>query len=533
MKKTIFVVAAALTALSACSSGTGNSRDIDSRNQTVNLGLERLGERNAMRAGGAQFSDGIFVGASPERHNSSALLPAHLQTPNAVQLRSRDPMTLEEITTRLSEITGIPHIMALGPTGRLVSAQDSDFLSASEASGASSVQGGADGSDRPQPRNGAAVRAQQAQQSQDPGITMRPDLRGTLSDVLNQVTATFEVEWSFSDGRVLFRDYVTRKYQVTALPATSGQSTSIGSNSITSSSTLNSDVWAEVRETLAGLVGEGSSVSIGSTTGLVTVTAKVSDQNRVDEYIDQLNGTVGQQISFDVQVLTVSLNDENSFGLDLGAALAGTNGNLQLGSAPNSGGSLGDYNIGILSGDFSLGAVVNALSSQGAVSISTRAGATTSNNRAAPIEVVDETPYLSEVTIEEDDDGDDRILRSTDTVTTGFQMQLFPRIMNNRDIMVQYTVRLSELNGIRTFGDGNESIQMPDVSTTSFEQQAVLENGQTLILAGFERERLSRDRQGNITGLSGLGGSKASTKQRVATVMMITPRIINRTRSVR
>ncbi|MFA7588549.1 MAG: hypothetical protein WCY11_20575 [Novosphingobium sp.] len=532
MKKTIFVVAAALAALSACSPGTSNK--IDTRKQAIDLGLERLGDRNAMRAGGAQFSDGIFVGASPERHNSSALLPARLQTPNAVQLRSRDPMTLDEITTRLSEITGIPHIMALGPTGRLVSAQDSNVLSASEASATSGIQDGTDSGGRPQPRNGAAVRAQQAQQTQEPGITMRPDLRGTLSDVLNQITSTFEVEWSYSDGRVLFRDYVTRKYQITALPATSGQSTSIGSNSITSSSTLNSDVWAEVRETLSGLVGDGSAVSIGSTTGLVTVTAKVSDQNRVEEYIEQLNGSVGQQISFDVQVLTVSLNDENEFGLDLGAALAGSGGGLRIGSAPySSGGSLGDYNIGVLSGDFSLGAVVNALSSQGAVSISTRAGATTSNNRAAPIEVVDETPYLSEVTIEEDDNGKDRILRSTDTVTTGFQMQLFPRIMNNRDIMVQYTVRLSELNGIRTFGDGNESIQMPDVSTTSFEQQAVLENGQTLILAGFERERLSRDRNGNITGLSGMGAAKADSQQRVATVMMITPRIINRTKPVR
>ncbi|MBW3243606.1 hypothetical protein KUV57_13110 [Epibacterium sp. DP7N7-1] len=527
MKKTIFAVAATLMAISACSPET--SSKIDSRQNAVDLGLERLGSRNAMRAGGAQFSDGIFVGASPERHNSSALLPARLQTPNAVQLRSRDPMTLDEITTRLSEITGIPHIMALGPTGRLVSAQDSNLLSASEAS--PGLMDGADSSGRPQPRNGASVRAHQPKEL---GITMRPDLRGTLSDVLNQVTSTFEVEWSYTDGRVLFRDYVTRKYQITALPATSGQSTSIGSNSITSSSTLNSDVWAEVRETLAGLVGEGSAVSIGATTGLVTVTAKVSDQDRVEEYIEQLNGSVGQQISFDVQVLTVSLNDENSFGLDLGAALAGSDGGLKIGSAPySSGGSLGDYNIGVLSGDFSLGAVVNALSKQGSVSISTRAGATTSNNRAAPIEVVDETPYLSEVTIEEDDDGDDRILRSTDTVTTGFQMQLFPRIMNNRDIMVQYTVRLSELNGIRTFGDGNESIQMPDVSTTSFEQQAVLENGQTLILAGFERERLSRDRKGNITGLKGMGGSKADSQERVATVMMITPRIINRTKPVR
>lgn len=529
MKPTFIAMAAALALLSACSAG--NNDRLDRTQRTVDLGLERLGERNAMRSGGAQFSDGIFVGASPERHNQSALLPAHLQMPNAVQLRSRDAMSLDEITTRLSEITGIPHIMALGPTGRVVSSGASDLLSASEAS-AGMPQDSAGTAGRPQPL-AAAAQSRQPRRD-DLGITMRPDLRGSLSDVLNQITAAFEVEWSYSDGRVLFRDYVTREYQVTALPATSGQATSIGSNAITSTSTLSSDVWSEVRETISGLVGEGAAVSIGATTGQITVTAKVADQDRVGAYIQQLNGTVGQQISFDVQVLTVALNDESSYGLDLGMALAGgTNGAARIGSDVFSSGTLGSYNIGVLSGDFSIGAIVNALSSQGTVSVATRAGATTSNNRAAPIEVVDETAYLKEVTIQEDDNGNDRILRTPDTVTTGFQMQLFPRIMNNHDIMVQYTVRLSELNDIKTFGSGNESVQLPEVSTTSFEQQAVLENGQTLILAGFERERMVRSTSGSVEGIMGMGGSRAHSTQRVATVMMITPRIINRSRSVR
>lgn len=507
--------------LSACGSPSSSPK-LDRASGAVNMGLERMGDRNNVRAGGSQFSNGIFVGASPERNNSSALLPAHLQSASAVVLKSRDPMSLAEVAQQLTAATNIQHVLALGPTGQ-ISGNAEQLPSAADSS--STIATGREMPEEP--------RARRASNPQDGTISQQritPDLRGSLSDVLNTVTSNFDVEWSYSEGRIIFRDYVTRKYQITALPVATTATTAIGNNGITSGSSMSSDVWAEVRETLDSLLGEGSGMSIGSTTGLVTVTAKISDQNRVKEYITELNASVGQQISFDVYVMTVNLKEEQNYGVDLAAALArGTNGAARFGGSPfGASGEIGSYNIGLISGDVSLAAVVNALSSQGKVAVTTRAGTTTSNNRVAPIEVVDEFAYLAEVTIEEDDDGNDRIVRSPDTVTTGFQMQLFPRIMNNRDIMVQYTVRLSELNDIQTFGEGNEAVQLPEVSTTTFEQQAVLENGQTLVIAGFERERVTKEDRKGANLLTGFSKSGGAATDRVATVMMITPRLISR-----
>ena len=525
MKKNLLLIAAMSgLVLSACS-GTGERAHgrVSNAEKGVNIGLERLGSRGAVRAGGAQFSEGVFVGASPERDNASALLPSHLQAADAVRLSSRDPMTLGEIAQRLSETTGIPHVLALGPTGTLVTNNDS-VRSASDVDSTGTATGGGENftSER---------RSRSAESAPAEGITMRPNLRGSLSEILDQITSTFEVEWAYADGRILFRDFVTRKYQITALPNTSQSSSTIGANSISTQSAINSDVWTEVRETLGGIIGEGSAVSIGSTTGLITVTARVSDQERVAEYIEQLNGNIGQQISFDVNVMTVVLKENDTFGLDLNVldSAIDTNGFLNVGTAAAQGAyETGAVNIGVIDGNVNISAVVNALSKEGKVSVQTRAGATTSNNRVAPIEVVDQRAYLREVSVETDDNGVSRTSRTPDTVTTGFQMQLFPRVMNNRDIMVQYTVRLSELNDLKTFGDGDEAVQLPEISTTSFEQQAVLENGQTLVLAGFERKRAETlDQNGAGNGL-GVGTSRTATTSRVATVMMITPRIIGR-----
>lgn len=525
--KPIFILGISSILLASCSDLPG--RSIDANAERVDIGLSRLGDRSAVRAGGAQFSDGIFVGATPERDNASALLPSNLQAPGAVRLQSRDAMTLDEIAQRLSQITNLPHLVALGPTGQVSGSQ-----TPAAAEGGDGEAAATDVASTREERIAGTAKADSAASS----ITMRPNLKGPLSDILDEVGSTFDVEWDFEGGRVIFRDFVTRKYQISALPSTTQASSSIGSNAILSSSALATDVWNEVRSSIEGMVGDSASVSIGSATGLVTVTARVSDQNRVSEYIKQLNGNIGQQISFDVNVLTVVLDEGEDYGVDINSAFNGSFkngaiGNVEFDAVAQPAGEVGTVNIGLIRGGVDIGAVVKALSRQGKVSVETRAGATTSNNRVAPIEVVDEQAYLKEVALTTDANGETRTSRTADTVTTGFQMQLFPRVLNNREIMVQYTVRLSELNDIKTFGDGNDAIQLPEISTTSFEQQALLENGQTLVLAGFERSRTESSSAGTVGGgFLGLGGAKSNSQQRVATVLMITPRIVGRASAV-
>lgn len=521
MRKPFLALGAALVAVTACSGGGAEraERRVDDVQGRVNASLNRLGDRPGIRAGGSQFSDGIFVGASAQRDNA-ALLPSNLQAAGAIRLQSRDPMTLADIAQRLTEITGLPHILALGPTGNIQSSQD-DLLTAGDV-----ARDGMPGSDARTP----ARRLQAPTPAASSAVTMRPNLKGPLSEILNQVTNVFDVEWSYSDGRILLRDFVTRKYQISALPSTSSGSSTIGANEIVSTSEIGSDIWSEVEASIGGIVGEGASIAIGRTTGLVTVTARVGDQERIADYVKQLNGSIGQQISFDINVLTVTLDESDRSGLDISAAFRGSsftsNGSSGLSS------EIGGVNIGLIDGAWSVEAIVGALSRQGRVSVQTRAGATTSNNRMAPIQVIDKTAYLAEVEVDdadgENNDGRPRIRRTAAEIETGFQMQIFPRVLNNRDIMVQYTVRLSELKEIKTFGEGNEAIQLPEVSTTSFEQQAVLENGQTLVLAGFERRRAEVEDARGSRGILGYGRSNNAASSRVATVMLITPRILGR-----
>lgn len=496
----------------------------------VDASLARFGQRDAVRAGGTQVSSGVFLGAKAQRLAASASLPSQFEGANAVTLSSKTPMRLPDIAARLSEVTGLHHVVALGPTG----VTDSGMTAQSNIVMSVDGEGGAPA---PAPSNyigsgasgGTTVEGGGSDVS---GRTMIPQLRGPLSRILDEVAATFDVDWEYKDGRVIFRDFLTRQYQISALPSASTGTTTVGgsggsagsSMSVSTSSTI--DVWADVRSAIAGLVGQGGNISLSPSTGMVTVTAKMADQERVAAYIQDLNGTVGHQISFDVNVLTVNLNGNSSNGVNLAAVFnsRGVDGNTTISSEE------GAVNVGIVTGNFSVDAVVKALQKYGQVSVATRAGATTSNNKVTPVNVTDITTYIAGMEYS-NTGGDNSTAVATpeiEEIETGFQIQLLPRVLNNREIMVQYALRLSELTGLETVSYPGGVQQLPQVSETAMEQQAVLRNGQTLVLAGFERDRTEVSDSGYDLRVSGVGGEVVRDKTRVATVLLITPRLIDR-----
>ena len=461
------------------------SADINAR---ATEAIANTGNRASRRGGGAQVSDGVFVAPIKEQSNASALLPSKVQTPGAVTIASRDPLTLSQIAERLTVITEIEHNVQLGPNGR---------------------GGGSEISSR----------------------TLRPNYTGKLSEVLNKVAANFGVEWSFSDGKIILRDYVTRQYQVPVIPSVANGGSTVGE----ASSGYTADFWTEFEASVEGILGDGVTYSISRSTGLLSVTAQVGAHADIRDYIEEVAANMTQQIAFDVNVLSVSLSETNGSGVDLSAALAFADGQGELGIGNPAELQGGNVNLAIMDGNFDFNAVVNALSRQGDVSIDTRTGVTTVNNRPVPVEVVDSFSYIASYETETDDDtGDETVTPQPETAEVGFMLQLYPRIMNTNEIMVEYSLNLSELQSLEAFGTGDNRVQLPEISSTNFSQQAVLENGHTLILSGFERNRVSVTKQASAStgGIFGIGSSRQAQEERVATVVMIRPRLLRSNRPI-
>ena len=74
--------------------------------------------------------------------------------------------------------------------------------------------------------------------------------------------------------------------------------------------------------------------------------------------------------------------------------------------------------------------VVDALSAKGDVSVVTTSNATTMNNVPTPDTSIQHKGYVSEVSITPSEEGDE-ISMTQDEVTTGFSMNILPRVLAN------------------------------------------------------------------------------------------------------
>jgi len=487
------ITSMAALSITACSISSADIDEVGARGDAdydrAQDALASYRNSDTVRAGGAQITDGVFVASVKERTNSSALLPAHVQTPNAVIMNSRDELTITEISARLTEITGIEHVAALGSPSGVAGASASD------------------------------------------GRVVRPSYSGKLSEVLGKISASFGVEWTYSDGKIIFRDYVTRQYQIPVIPSIASGGSQVGS----SSSGYTADFWSEFENSVDGILDSDVVYNISRTTGLLTVTAQVDDHAEVAEFVNEVSKNMSQQIAFDVNVLSVTLDEERGFGLDLDVAIAEADNSFNYTSSGAVSDPTSGMNLSIIDGDISISAIVQALSRQGKVVVDTKTGVTTVNNRPVPVEVVDAVSYVASIESQVNaDTGVVTLSPQPQTQNVGFTLQLYPRIMNTSEIMVEYSLNLSELKALKTFGDGENQIQLPEVSSTNFSQQTVLENGNTLILSGFERTRTIFDQSSGVSagGLFGIGGSKRADVERVATVVMIRPRILATHRSI-
>ncbi len=493
----------AVVALSALTGCVGSIREQENR-------ISSTAERVAGMLEPVQTGQGQAVMAGPPGGGSKAdARSAHdrfnrLNSLGEFRLTSNLPLGLDEILGRLSRLTGFQFLVIAGPDGKVVMTE-------------SPIQVSVTGSGPARfPRNTELA-------SFGLNGRFRPDLRGTLPDILDGIAARYGLSWELDGKSVLLRQFTTRTYRVAALPSRTEFSGKIGAAGTEGSI----DLPGEIEEAVRSLAGPDARMAYGAASGHVTVTARADRQRLVAEYVAELNVFLGKQVAFDVNVLSVTLSGAESAGVDLDL-LAGEEDGDSVHWTGRHGlvGASGTINVGVLAGDVDLDVFIGALNRHGQVSVETRTGATTSNNRLVPIQVVSETAYARRVEAVTGAEGATRTTIEPGTLKTGFELNLLPRMLPDEEILLSYSIRLSDLNELAEFTSDDQTIQLPRVSKTSFEQQAIIGNEQTLVLMGFERNRTSHERSSS-QGIPFLfGGRSGASSDRIATVLMIRPRIL-------
>lgn len=502
----------------------------------------------------------VWGGATALRMQHGMPLPVRYETTRGITLVSAEPMTLTDLANAIGAQTGIPmRLSALSAPGKAAASA----ASASPALGATS---------------GVFVPASAGGSANSGGLPtegMPVSYEGSLSGLMERISAFYGVSWRYDGSSILVSRFQTRVFTIEALPGTqevnegmqddsssgggggssgggsSGSSGSSGGGSSSSSNTLtqNSKIkiefayWKELTDVLNSIVGSQGSVIVSQTIGTVTVTTTPDVMQTVADYLGKENARMSRQIAINVQVYSVNLQQSEDFtvafsgflknlskfsGLNYTSAAAPSLTNTGINSS-----SLGSLSVAILNGandpTAHAGDVFNALSTIGDTTTVAQFPMVTMNNRPISRRVGKDTTYISQVS---SNTTASVTAVTSNTVTTsivheGFSLQLTPRLLDDGRILLQYSLSLISLNGSLA-PDATYKISLPVTNNRIFVQQSMLRSGSTLIIGGVDQEDLAQNKNG--TGSPDnflLGGGSSSNNNRLMLFMAITPQVLD------
>lgn len=386
--------------------------------------------------------------------------------------------------------------------------------------------------------------------------TVTFQMRGTFQEFLDEVTAALDLSWRFNakERQVELYRYETKAISVMLPPGEKKISANINLNSGGGSGgaqsgnvSVDHDVqvnpWKSIMEGVQSILhaeagtsngsgaGGGESISVqgrhGTATanpelGLVTVRARPQFVQRVAEYLETINKRFANNVLIDVKVLEVSMDNTAAAGMSFSALKE----------------RLGEYALSVVSSDiiqpvsgipgritldttskdgsFVTNTVVDALSKVGKVALQSQGQIIAINGQPAPFQQVRELNYIASSSTTIVPDAGTQTTVQPGTKMVGFTANFMPLVLGDNRILLQYQMQISSLLSMTQINSGGNITQLPEIASQSLQQQAFLDDGQTIMLFGFEQAKAS-DNQG--AGMFSI--SKSTNSNRNMTVVLI------------
>lgn len=449
--------------------------------------------------------------------NSGVTLPAKFTAADAITLTFDQPLTLRQTANLIQSVTGIRTIV------------NENAANPNAGAGASTDSKAANGF---LPINGREVRGS------------KMIWQGALDDLLNQVADNFDAGWSYDGASITLNQEITKTFMLHALATVVSDTSKVESGSssggsggslpsVTTSGTTELKVWDEVKSVVDSMVSGRGRATYSPSTGTITVTGNPSAISRVEDYLRFQNEMRLRRISVSVKVLELTLAQSVRTEVSTTQLLENilsNNTDLSISSGTGTGLSAA-FIKGAQTNNDDISTTLEASKDVDRVSIVHSGAVVTLSDQPAPLQVGRQISYLarrSSTSSTTDTAGTETL--EPGTVDIGLIMNILPRVVEDDRVMLRLNVALTDTDQpFPTFPadpDATNSIQLPEVDTTGFQQNTVLRNGETLVLAGFERNENSTADDG-VPGFGYLlGGSRERTTSRQVTVMLITANIL-------
>ncbi len=378
------------------------------------------------------------------------------------------------------------------------------------------------------------------------GNTYELNYAGSFAGLLDYVAVRAGLQWKYEDDRILFYRLSTRTFFVKTLSTSFKYSASLsastggdggggggngggggggGGGGSSASMDFESDFWGGIEKTLGSLISGGGKFSVDGKSGVITVTDAAEPMKAVENYIEQVNKSLMRQVSLEIQVLSVQLNDEFSAGIDWNVVRNGFSSTTPAALLPSQSGS--PFTIGYQNGN-GTNAMIKLLKTFGRVSTTYSGVAVTSNRVSVPLMVVNQQAYLKQTQAAVVAGGQVGSVTTTGPsltpgqISTGMSLAFLPVVLDSNQVLLQTYINISSLKGLPSFSSSGQTIQLPNVSAFTVGQRMVVPSGETLVMLGYDQAQTNSSNSGSVDGLA---ASKTASNVRQSFVILITPRL--------
>lgn len=528
---------------------------IDSRAEVVANHARDL--EQSMRTG-VRIVDRPWYGSpvpSPDRH-SRIPFPPLLSKPDALELRSLEPASLDDVAVALNGATDIPVMVR------------TDYRAVGEGSN-------------------QAVKVLVADR-------YPMDYQGGLSYVLDRIAARYDIFWDFDGTTITLEPMQTKRWSL-PIPVgstefrQSSDGLGGGTTTVATSTSHTLDPWSSLENLLQAELAPPASVRVYRDIGQLVVLGRPSDLARIEETIGEQLHIYSNRIGLEVAVYYVDTNELDQFNLQLTALLRRDSGQPSVstvGTAVPAAGNVRVFgnqtvpdsqsvatannaltlaraaeenaqrlvsNPALRGDDLSEAEALAALTTAKAnttVAENTLAQARTANLQgSAPASFIDfqalanngavvdyrqgssvtlsgvATPIvisrIRNYVASQSRDEEGRITMETDTIDEGVSIHAIPRLVGPRQIQLSLTVLQNSLIALDNFSTPGATVQLPTTDHRAISSDTLLRPGETLILSGYEQERVSTSRS---RGFIGFGREGSSGKVRM--VVLVRPALM-------
>ena len=289
---------------------------------------------------------------------------------------------------------------------------------------------------------------------------------------------------------------------------------------------------------------------INKNAGIITVTATGKQIRRLDNYLKKLQKKVKLQVLIDVQLLSVTMNEGKSTGIDWKQLYKLQNVELSVNYVSKDNvltqsdgiiGTIGDQaknaaSLVTIKGGGSLNEVIKFLQTQGDVNSISNPKVLTLNNQPALITAGTEYFYkIKESTNQQGTGGGVAATTQNEIVQSvfaGVLLDITPEISDNNTITLKINPSLSETRTALS-SDSSTRTMPPDLSRRQLSSVVTVKDGNRIILGGLINTRNTMESNkvpilGDIPVLSYLFKYEEKVKQVQELVIVIEPHIISK-----